>query len=214
MATEERQNQPSPQGQMGADDHAPHGQPQNQPVRNQHATSQNSPSVGTPIAQPSSVPASGQSSSARAEAAGSPFSMMRRMSDEMDRLFENMLSVTVPRGWGASPRQAPRPQVEVFERDGQIVVQADLPGMKREDLEVQLLGDTLLIEGERKQRHEGRSGGVYRSERSYGAFSRAVPLPDGINPESVQARFQDGVLEVTMPVPQAVNAGRRIEISP
>ena len=69
----------------------------------------------------------------------------------------------------------------------------------------------LVISGERRQEHEERRGGVYRSERSYGTFYRSIPLPDGVNPEQAKAAFKNGVLEITMPAPERPRA-KRIEI--
>jgi HSP20 family protein len=143
---------------------------------------------------------------------GSPFGMMRRMIEDMDRLFGDFglgLGADLPierlgRGlWS--------PQVEVFEREGNLVVRADLPGMRQEDLRVEVRGDALTIEGERKSEHEEERGGVWRSERSYGSFRRTIPLPEGADVENAEARFENGVLEVTVKMPQQQQA-RRIEV--
>lgn len=158
---------------------------------------------------------SGQSStlSRRNNWNANPFSLMRRMSDEMDRMFENFFGRGGLSPWSAAGMQGMwQPQIEMFQRGDQLVIQADLPGMKKEDLEVQVVGDTLVLQGERKQEQERQEQGFYRSERSYGSFYRSIPLPEGVNPDEIQASFKDGVLEISMKAPQQQPQGRKIEI--
>jgi HSP20 family protein len=140
----------------------------------------------------------------------SPFVMMRRMMEDMDRLFDDF-------GFGrsgslgyASPFS---PQVEVVEQGGDLIIRADLPGMKEEDVRVEARGDQLVLEGERKSEEEREEGGVWRSERSYGSFRRAIPLPEGIDLDDVSARFENGVLEVRMKLPAQQQKSRRIAVS-
>ncbi|WP_158622214.1 Hsp20/alpha crystallin family protein [Corallococcus sp. CA047B] len=104
------------------------------------------------------------------------------------------------------------PQVDVVERDGNLLVRADLPGMKQEDIQVEVREDLLILEGERNFEQEEEQEGIWRMERDFGSFQRVVPLPEGIDTESIQARFEDGVLEVSMKLPQARALGRRIEV--
>jgi HSP20 family protein len=105
------------------------------------------------------------------------------------------------------------PAIEAFQRGSEFVVRADVPGLSRDDLTVEVGDDALTIRGERKYDHEEEREGVYRSERSYGSFYRVVPLPEGAMGESAKANFKDGVLEVVIPAPsQEVRRGRRIEI--
>jgi HSP20 family protein len=152
-----------------------------------------------------------------------PFQVMNQFADEMDRIFGEF-------GFGAGLGPASRrqrtwqtpgmehttwmPQIEVHERDNQLVVRADLPGMKKEDVDVDIIDDTLVIQGQRRQ--EQREGdekkGFFRTERSYGRFYRAIPLPEGVEESQIKAHFHDGVLEVTVPVPERRSRGRRIEI--
>jgi HSP20 family molecular chaperone IbpA len=119
--------------------------------------------------------------------------VMRRMADDMDRLFENFglgraFGLGIPgslwRGASAEDQAAWLPEVETFRRGDKLVVRADLPGMKREDVKAE-------------NRDE-----FYRSERSYGSFYRAIPLPEGVESDNCEATFKDGVLEITLPAPK------------
>lgn len=145
-----------------------------------------------------------------------PFSVMQRLSAEMDRMFD-----AFGRGGGIFGSRFGRggenrwsPEIEMYERDNQLVVCADLPGMKKEDIHVEINDEALIIQGERKQEFTDNQEGYQRSERSYGSFYRTIPLPDGIDPEQLKANFQDGVLKITAPLPaqQKQRQSRRIEV--
>jgi HSP20 family protein len=142
----------------------------------------------------------------------SPFGMMRRFADEMDRMFEDFGFPAIGRFGRSTGMERFSPQVDIFERDGKLVVRADLPGMNKEDVSVEVTEDAVIIEGERKYEHEENQEGVYRSERSYGRFYREIPLPEGVKPENATANFKNGVLEVTIDAPQAAKNRRRIDI--
>lgn len=105
------------------------------------------------------------------------------------------------------------PDVEMFEREGNLIVQADLPGMKKDDIKVEINENLLTIEGERKEDREERGEGFYRSERTYGSFCRQIPLPEGVKTENAKAEFKNGVLEVSMAAPQLTSVGKRLEIT-
>lgn len=137
-----------------------------------------------------------------------PFTLMRRMSEEMDRQFGQFAG----QGAGSSGGTW-YPAIEVAERDNQLHVHAELPGLKPEDVKVEVTDDALIIRGERKSEHEHRVGGAYRSERRYGQFYREIPLPEGVKAEQACAQFSNGVLEVTVPVPQQASNRREIPIS-
>jgi HSP20 family protein len=149
-----------------------------------------------------------------------PFAMMRRLSDEMDRLFEGFgmgrgLWPSLGRGFAGAGGEAPSlwsPHVEMCERGGKLVVSVDLPGIKREDVDVEIDQDGITIQGERKQESTTNERGFYRSERSYGRFYRQLPLPEGVSADSAAATFRDGVLEIEMDAPQRQSKGRRLEI--
>jgi HSP20 family protein len=128
----------------------------------------------------------------------SPFELMRRFSDEMDRTFRGMAwpGSRAVDDWGWSP------SVEILERKGRFIVRAELPGVSADELKVKLLDDDLVIEGERKREEEREEEGFYRSERSYGRFHRRIPLPAGVKSDDVRADFRNGVLEVSLGLPE------------
>ena len=132
-----------------------------------------------------------------------PFMLMQRMAEDMDRLFGQFgLGRT---GFTLSPvleETLWSPQVELFERGNNLVVRADLPGVKKEDLNIEVQDDVLTISGERHSELEENREGFYRSERSYGNFFRSIPLPNEVNADHVNASFRDGVLEVILPAPK------------
>jgi HSP20 family protein len=141
-----------------------------------------------------------------------PFALMRRMQEDMDRVFGNL---GFGRGLGLSGRERGEwtPAIDAFQRGSDFVVRADVPGLKPEDISVEINDDAITLQGERKYEHEEEREGVYRSERSYGSFYRVIPLPEGAVADSAKATFKDGVLEITMQAPpQEVRRGRRIEI--
>jgi HSP20 family protein len=152
----------------------------------------------------------------------SPFALMRRVAEDMDRMFESFgfgRGRFAPR-WSDLPERFAEPElavwapdIEVFDREGQYVVRADLPGLRKEDVRVELTENALMLEGERRNEQEERREGFYRSERSYGRFSRVISLPEGVDTEKVEAEFKDGVLEVRLPAPRRQPQQRRqIEI--
>lgn len=121
----------------------------------------------------------------------------REMEERMDRLFGETLgwpmrqTVPVEGTW--------LPAVELFEREGKLVLRAELPGLKREDITVEVTDHTLTISGERKTEQEVKEQNYYRCERSYGAFQRSIALPTGVEQGQIEATFKDGILEVTLP---------------
>ena len=138
--------------------------------------------------------------------------MMRRLTEEMDRVFEGFRSSLLPRLDLAKLDAAWAPPVEVSERGGQLVVRAELPGLDKKDVRVEIREDALTIEGERHHEREQKGKGFFRSERSYGSFFRQIRLPEGVDPETAKATFKNGVLEVTMPAPPKPPRGRSIPI--
>src|SRR5882757_7659875 len=119
-----------------------------------------------------------------------PFSLFNNFRTEMDRLFDDFGFGVFPamRGFTADALNW-APQTEVFRRDDRLVVRADLPGMTKDDVNIDINNDTVTIRGERKSEHEDNKEGIYRTERSYGSFFRSIPLPDGADGDQANAKF-------------------------
>jgi HSP20 family protein len=130
---------------------------------------------------------------------------MSRAEREMERMFEDFLGrpwpgLSWPRRLRLWEDLATRgPAIEVYEEKDDVVVKAELPGMRKEDLEVNISDNFLTIKGEKKKEEEVEEKGYYYSERSYGSFTRTVEIPKDIQPDKVRASFKDGVLEVRLP---------------
>ena len=144
-----------------------------------------------------------------------PFHSMQRLADEVDRMFDGF---GLGRRWSSGHKEfggeSWAPDVEVFQKNNELVIKADLPGLKKDEVSVEVADDAITIHGERKREHQEEREGLYRSERSYGTFWRVIPLPEGAIGEQAKASFRDGVLEITMPAPPAsTSKGRRLEIS-
>ena len=149
-----------------------------------------------------------------------PFGMMRRFTRDMERLFEDFEGFRFPTLFNSETlpfrtefgEMEWMPEVEVLHNNGQLTVRADLPGLSKDDIKVELAENKLTISGERKEEKEEKREGFYRSERSYGKFYRQLPLPEGAMGEKAEATFTNGVLEVTMPVPKVETATRKLEV--
>jgi HSP20 family protein len=153
-----------------------------------------------------------------------PFSLLRQLTEEMDRLFEDfatpMWGSGRGGGGGLSQRGGQRggmqslwsPHVEMRERNGQLEIEVDLPGLQRGDVEVELEDDQIVVRGERRDQREQNERGFYVSERSYGSFYRVIPLPEGVDTEQAQATFQNGVLRIDVPLPQQRSRARQLQI--
>ncbi len=153
---------------------------------------------------------------------GGPFRMLEHFADEMDRVFDDFGfgrgRGTSRLGFGWHPlvgrAEGFLPDVEMLQRNDDLVIRADVPGLTKEDIKVEIAENTLTIQGERRREHEEEKGGVYRSERNYGSFSRVIALPEGAITDQAKASYKDGVLEITMPTPpDAVTRGRKLEIT-
>ena len=139
----------------------------------------------------------------RTRGSSDPFSLLRQMTSELDRAFECWPSFRWPSFAQLAPSESVAwyPKIDVFERDNRLVTRVDLPGMKKEDVSVEVTDGHLALSGDRKREKEEKKDNFYRSEREYGSFYRAVPLPEGVKLEDVKATFSDGVLEVSIPLP-------------
>jgi HSP20 family protein len=140
----------------------------------------------------------------------SPFAVMRRMQDELNRAF----SQRSRSGHGEDVQSTIVwvPPIEVSMQDGNFVVSAELPGVQDEDIAVQVTDDAVIIQGERQEQRQENDRGVRRSEIRYGQFYRAIPLPDGANADQARAEFNNGVLRITVPVAEAQSNVRQIPV--
>jgi HSP20 family protein len=142
-----------------------------------------------------------------------PFALFRQMTADFERMFAEPAFPTLRWPFFRGEGTAWAPQIEVFEKENRLVTRVDLPGMKKEDVKVEVTDGQLVISGERKRETEEKKEGFYRSEREYGTFYRAVPLPEGAKLDDVKATFTDGVLEVSLPLPvRAEEKPKQIEI--
>jgi len=133
--------------------------------------------------------------------ARTPFAMMRDFGEEMDRMFK-----------GAAAQGTWAPTVDIQRCNGDLVVTAELPGLKKEEVKVEMTDEALIIEGERKREHKEDHEGYHRYERSYGRFYRAIPLPEGAKTEMAKAELNEGVLKISLPVAEAQKKVRQIAI--
>jgi len=160
------------------------------------------------------------------KSSGSAYAYMRRFAEEMDQLFENFgiqtgfrMPSLLTRGHELLRREAGfvpgmwSPRIDVVERDGQFLVRADLPGLSKEDVKVDVVEEQLTIQGERKHCTKEERDGYCYNECNYGSFYRTVPLPAGADTSRATAQFQNGVLEIVMPTaPQDRKKARRLEV--
>ena len=134
---------------------------------------------------------------------------------EMNRLFQTFFDTPASgSGSGSGGNSGLRrwhPPMDLVETEDHFVLRADLPGMSEDDIDIEFEDGTLTVSGERKAEHESKNEGYYRVERAFGAFSRSLTLPQGIDPEAVTANFENGVLEIRVPKPEE-RKPRRIEI--
>lgn len=147
----------------------------------------------------------------------SAYELMRSLTEELDRSFNDFLG---RRHWPFAGLAAPgasgvawTPPIETEERNGTLYVRTELPGLSKNDVKVEVAEDVLTIEGERKQESEKKEGSYYRSERSYGYFSRSIALPEGAKADTAKATFKDGVLEIAIELPaRKAPEARRVTI--
>ena len=127
----------------------------------------------------------------------SPFSELNRLREEIiNRVFEEPLGALAQstgffEGW--------TPSLDVYEDKDNIIVKAELPGMKKEDIDLSLTGETLTLSGVRKHEEEVKDQESYRAERFFGRFQRSVTLPQPVDPNKVQASYKDGILTISLP---------------
>lgn len=124
----------------------------------------------------------------------SPLQELSRLRGEIHRILGSPLAEWPDRAsevWG--------PATDLYEDSDGLTIQAELPGMRREDIDVSLRGESIVISGERKHEEERREGGSYQSERYFGRFERSIPLPYAVDESGVTATYRDGVLSIRLP---------------
>ena len=135
-----------------------------------------------------------------------PFEELERIRREFDRLMEEFFAKEEP------VERLFAPALDVYETDTEVVVKAELPGVKKEDVEVLIRDNNLIIRGEKKEEREEKTEALHRVERVYGKFERVISLPVEVKLEGVKAEFKDGVLEVRFPK-EKTSREAKIEIS-
>lgn len=139
-----------------------------------------------------------------------PARELQSVQNEVNRLFSTLFETPGVAAQGATARRW-IPAMDLIETESDFVLWADLPGMTQADIKIEAQDNVLTISGERKAEHEERREGYYRIERASGAFSRSLTLPEGVDPQSVRATFDRGVLELHVPKPVA-RKPQKIEI--
>lgn len=134
-----------------------------------------------------------------------PFALMREFTKDMDRALSTAWDEGAPQVW--------RPAIEVKKVDNDIVVTAELPGIRTEDVKVEVTDEALTIQGERKEEKKEEKEGFHRSERSYGRFYRSIPLPEGAKTDQIKAEMANGVLEIKVPVAETKRQSRQIPVT-
>jgi HSP20 family protein len=129
----------------------------------------------------------------------------------MDNFFDRRMRQWWPERWFGSDWMSNTPALDVYEEKDDLVVKAELPGLSKDDVKVNLADHTLIIKGEKKKEEEAEQGNYYRSERVYGSFARTVQLPTEVQPDKVKATFRDGILEIRMPKTEEAKA-REIKV--
>jgi HSP20 family protein len=121
------------------------------------------------------------------------------LQSDMNRLFDSFFGGRTPTGVG---NRRWMPAMDLVETDETLILRADLPGLGKDDVEIEVKDNVLTVSGERKTEHEEKAEGFYRAERAFGRFSRSLSLPEGIDADRVSASFDRGVLEVKIPKPE------------
>lgn len=145
-----------------------------------------------------------------------PLRELSSIQSEMNRMFNTVFDTPAGSGPAANRRWAPA--MDLVETGDEFVLRADLPGVAEQDVAIELEDTVLTVSGERRSEQESTAEGVHRVERAFGSFSRSLTLPRGVDPESISARFERGVLEVRIPKPVqrkprriAIGEGRTLE---
>jgi HSP20 family protein len=131
-----------------------------------------------------------------------PVAELNTIQSEMNRLFNTYFDQPNQAGRGNGTTRRWLPPMDLVETTDHYVLRADLPGLSDDDVNVEFQDNVLTLSGERAAEHEERQEGYYRLERAFGAFSRSLTLPDGVDPDAIEAHFDRGVLEIRVPKPE------------
>jgi HSP20 family protein len=157
--------------------------------------------------QTSTVPA------ATARRTDAPFAPFNRLRDEIDRLFDDFNFARPGRSIFAFPTQDLTPPLELAEKDDSYELTVELPGLEEKDIDIEYADGLLTVSGEKNEQSEKKDGGYFMSERRYGSFRRQVTLPADIDPNAIDAKFNHGVLKLSMKKDKtAPNRSRKIKI--
>lgn len=132
-----------------------------------------------------------------------PFSDFAELRQRLDQAFRDIAN-GAQHGWA--------PSVDVVRKDGELVLRADLPGIKPEDVKIEVEDDVLTVSGEHREETEEEKEQYVRRERRYGSFSRSMVLPKGVKADDIEASCEDGVLEVTVPIPAGAEGKQKIDV--
>ena len=143
-----------------------------------------------------------------------PFRGLWDLQGQINRTLEDMFGGLLRRREGLPQTQLAEwaPTVDILSEDGDLLIRAELPGLKQEDAEITLQDNVLTVSGERKAEREEERGGYYVRERRYGSFRRSMTLPEGTDESKISARFENGVLEVRVQGAAVVEEPKRIQI--
>jgi HSP20 family protein len=135
-----------------------------------------------------------------------PFEDFAELHTRIDRLFEDLVADGKRGEW--------TPAIDVIRDEGKLVMRVDMPGIKPDEIKIDVEDDILTVSGEHEESKEEKDEQFVRRERRYGSFVRSVALPAGVDPDKVAATAKDGVLEVTVPLPQEAKQKKAIEVKP
>lgn len=166
-----------------------------------------------PTMNTEAMPVNVQPPTRREPAAIGPFGTLERFAGEIMRIFDEFgLGAGGPREATAGDLMTWAPRIDLTQHEDEVVIRADLPGVEKDDVKVSVTEDAVTIRGERHRAQEEERDGVYRSERSYGAFFRTIALPPGTTTDHAKASFKNGVLEIRVPAAPGAT-GRPVEIT-
>jgi HSP20 family protein len=135
-----------------------------------------------------------------------PFAELEELRSRMDRMFEDALGeareVRAEAGW--------TPAIDLQREDGKLIVRADVPGIKPEEIKVEVVDDLLTLSGQHEETEEEKGRDFVRRERRFGSFKRSIAIPPEVDPDAIEAVTHDGVLEVTVPLPEKEGASRKV----